>query len=167
MEAAAGRAALESLKGEAARLKEANERLEKQNKQLEKEILQLKIAAGEEYAKSATEQKMEIGLIPFVGVQFQGRMQHESLRATADWIQKKEEKAVTFLMDQGGYCVATSSGAAQKRGIAANELLKAATEAAGGSGGGRPNIAQGRIDDPSRFSEIKRRLVLYIKERVQ
>jgi alanyl-tRNA synthetase len=45
--------------------------------------------------------------------------------------------------------VATVNPAAQQRGLSANDLLRAATPAVGGRGGGKPDVAQGGGTDPA------------------
>ena len=162
MALAAGRSAFESLKAEAARLREDNEGLEKQNKQLEKEIQQLKTQGAQAQAKNVPVR--QVGSFHVYLAQFPGSMDPAILRSSADAIQKSDPEPIIFLCDTQGFCVATTGKAAQKRGILANELLKLSTEVAGGSGGGRPEIAQGRLKEPARFSEIQKRLEGYILE---
>ncbi|MBI3323020.1 MAG: hypothetical protein HYZ95_00980 [Candidatus Omnitrophica bacterium] len=162
MGAPVGRAALESLKAEAARLREENERLGRQGKQLEKEIQQLKAQGAQAQARSICAK--EVASFRVYSERFPEPMDPAALRSSADAIRKRDPEAIIFLCDPGGLCVAASGDAAQKRGIRANELLQLSTQVAGGSGGGRPDMAQGRVNEPSRFSEIRSRLEGYILE---
>lgn len=160
---AAGRAALESLKKEAARLREDNGRLEKQNRQLEKGIQQMKAQGAQVQARNVPAK--EVASFRLYTAIFPAPMDPAALRACGDAIRKTDPEAIVFLSDPQGLCVATSGGTAQAKGIAADELLKLSTEIAGGSGGGRPELAQGRIQEPGRFDEIRRRLEQFIQER--
>ncbi len=165
MGATDGRAAFESLKVSAAHLKEENERLEKQGKQLGKEIQQLKAQGAQAQARNVAAR--EVASFHFYSAQFREPMDPAALRSSADAIRKREPEAIIFLADSTGFCVAASSQTAQMKGIAANELLKLSTQVAGGSGGGRPDLAQGRIKEPEKFLEVEGKLVRYIEERVK
>ncbi len=157
------RVAFDSLKKEATRLKEDNERLEKQNKQLEKEIQQLKTEGAQVQARNVPAK--EVASFHFYSEKFSEPMDPAALRSSADAIRKSDPEAIIFLSDAQGFCVATSGGSAQKQGISANQLLKLSTEVAGGSGGGRPDMAQGRVQEPAKFPEIRKRLERYIQEK--
>ncbi|MBI3615222.1 MAG: hypothetical protein HY211_01770 [Candidatus Omnitrophica bacterium] len=165
MGASDGLAAFESLKVKASKLKEENERLEKQGNQLEKEIQQLKVEGAQAQARNVAAKA--VASFHFYSAQFPEPMNPVALRSSADAIRKTEPEAIIFLSDAQGFCVATSGGTAQKKGILADALLKLSTEIAGGSGGGRSDMAQGRIKEPSKFLEVEGRLVRYIEERVK
>lgn len=165
MAAVAVRAAFESLKSEAARLKEENERLESRNRQLEKEIQQLKARGAQAQAKSVPAR--QVGSFHVYLAQFPGPMDPAVLRSSADAIRKSDPEPIIFLCDAQGFCVATAGGTAQKQGILASELLRIATQAAGGSGGGRADLAQGRLKDLSNFLEVQKRIDQYIRERLK
>ncbi|MDR3208103.1 MAG: alanine--tRNA ligase [Oscillospiraceae bacterium] len=80
----------------------------------------------------------------------------ETLRAAGDFLRDKEpnlaavlavltEDKITFLAVCGKEAVA--------RGVRAGDLIKAVSQAAGGSGGGRPDSAMGGGKDPSKLNE--------------
>ena len=165
METPVGRAAFESLKTDAARLKEENELLEKQNRQLEKEIQQLKAEGARSQARNVPPK--DVASFRFYSAQFREPMDPAALRSSADAIRKNEPEAIIFLSDAQGFCVAAVSPTAQKKGIAANELLKLSTRIAGGSGGGRADLAQGRMKEPAKFLEVEGEWVRYIEERAR
>ena len=87
---------------------------------------------------------------------------HESLRILADTIRKKEGQSIILLCDQHGNCVASCTEKSVQEGIRANDLLKHAISIAGGSGGGSPIFAQGRIKDIGQFPKVKESLQTYI-----
>lgn len=163
MGAAAGRADLESLRKEAARLREENGCLEKQNRQTEKEILQMKAQGAQAQARNVPARPA--GSFRLYSAIFPEPMDPAGLRACADGIRRGDPEAIIFLCDPQGFCVAASGGAARMKGITAQEMLKLSTGVAGGSGGGRPELAQGRLREPGRFDEVRRRLEQLIQER--
>lgn len=163
---AVGRAALESLKAEAARLRGENQRLEKQAKQLEKEIDDLKLRDAQAEAKNVD--FCEVGRFKFFAKQFQEPMDHASLRVVADGIRKVEPEAIIFLEDTRGFCVASSGATAQAMRIGADNLLACVNESGTrGKSGGRPAMAMGRLDDPNRFAEDRGKLVRFIEGRLK
>ena len=150
MGSAAGRAALESLKAEAARLKETNERLGRQGKQLEKEIQQLKTQDAQAQAKNIPAE--EVGPFHAYLQRFSEPMGPAALRSCLDVIQKADPKAVISVADSTGCVVVGTGGAAQQQGISARQVIDFWTHRAGGSGGGREGMAQGHIEKLDLFS---------------
>jgi alanyl-tRNA synthetase len=53
-----------------------------------------------------------------------------------------------------------------KKGIHAGELVKLAAQKIGGSGGGRPNLAQAGGKDPSKLDETIWETILVIKSKL-
>ena len=165
MEVSAGRGEFESLKSETARLKEDKERLEKQNKQLEKEIQQLKVEAAQQQARNVPAR--QVASFHLYLKLFSEPMGPLVLRSSADAIQKSDPNSIAFLVDSEGYCVAATGGAAQTRGISAKQLMELSTKLAGGSGGGRESMAQGRIEKLDFFLAIAKEFEQYLEERVK
>lgn len=160
----------EALKAESSQLLQENEQLDKQNKQLEKEIQQLKNqgvqAQAQQIAQTLLSEKwVERGLVSVVSV-VAGLEGHQPLRTLSDSIRQKEKLSVIFLSDAQGNCVVSCDEQARKLGVAADALLKLAAEAAGGSGGGRPEMAQGRLKEPGKFGQVQQRLKSFLKDQV-
>ena len=153
MEFPAGRAALDSLKAETARLREENDRLEKQGKQLEKEIQHLKAQGAQAQARDIAPK--EVGSFHVYFRKFSEPMGPAVLRSCIDAIQKTDPQAVISIADSGGSIAAGTGGAAQKQGISAKQLIDFWTAVAGGSGGGREGMAQGHIEKLEFFSMQK------------
>ena len=150
MALAAGRAAFESLKAEAARLREDNERLEKQAKQREKENQQIKIQEAQAQARNV--QTEEMGPVHAYLFKFPEPVGLVVLRSCIDAIQKTDPQAVISFADSSGCIVVGSGDAAQKQGISARQVIDFWTRKANGSGGGRESMAQGRIEKLNFFS---------------
>lgn len=144
------RVALESLKAEAARLREDNERLQKQNKQLEKEIQQLKAQDAQAQAKNIPAQ--EVGPFHAYLQKFSEPMGPSALRSCMDAIQETDPKAVISVADLTGCVVVGTGDAARQQGISARQVIDFWTHRAGGSGGGREGMAQGHIEKLDLFS---------------
>jgi len=54
-----------------------------------------------------------------------------------------------------------------KRGLLAGELIKAAAERVGGSGGGRPTLAQAGGKDPEKLVEAIDQAVPYVQRKLR
>ncbi len=161
MEVAGGRAALDSLKAEAARLREENEVLEKQGKQLEKEVQQMKAQGAQAQAREMTgERERDVWVIelgPYESKVYLEKMEgldQRSLRSVTDEICRTNPRSLALLWNPSGQVVA-ASGAQIKGFFPATQLLKIANQVAGGSGGGRDELAQGGIEDVSKMEKEK------------
>ena len=146
----------------AGELPQVLDRLQKRVRELEDQLDRLKVKEMQEQAQHLAGRK--IGAFTFVAEQLRQRMDHAALRTVADVVRRQEPEAVIFLSDLEGFCVAAAGKAAQASGISASQLLKLSTELAGGSGGGRPDLAQGRVQEPSRFPQIRTKLEQFILE---
>ena len=173
---AAGIRRVKALTNRQVTLYEAQERIEsaKREEQLAKKAKEKELE-GELHRGKIKEAQVEaqkiapqiLGTVSVVFKQLSEPMDHAVLRSFADEIRKTAPEAVIFVTDAQGFCVATTGPAAQKSGISANELLKLAVSAAGGSGGGRAEMAQGKIGDPAKFPDIRQRLEKYILEKAK
>lgn len=142
------------------------EKLIRQARSLEEQLERLHVEGAHEEAEKLADFGQKVGSFTFFAQKLEGERRHSGLRSFADAIRKRDPEAIIFLADSSGFCVATSSGAAQEKGISAKELFKVSAEVAGGSGGGGPQMAQGKIGDPSQFEQVKERLKQYLKERL-
>ena len=158
------RETFESLKKDAVCLKEANEQLEKENKRLEKEIQQLKNRDAQAQAKDIP--MSEVASFHVYCKKFSEPLDAVAMRSSADAIRKQDPEAIIFLSNSQGQYVASSGGVAQQVGIGANQIVKLA-EALGGSGGGRPDMAQGRFKEPERFAEFLDLIMKFITEKAK
>ena len=155
----------QSLKFRTGQLKEGIERLEEKNKQLEKEIQQLKAKGAQAQARNVPMEA--VGSFHFYSIRFDEPADPMVLRSSTDAIRKADPEAIICLADSEGMFVATSGNTAQKMGIGANVMVKLATETAGGSGGGRPEMAQGRLKEPAKFPEVLDRIKKFIIEQAK
>ena len=164
VEAVTGPEAEDFLKRKAVRLGEEKERSAQRAKEKEREdaLQKEKVKDAQTQAKQAAKEK--IGPSSFFEVKFDQTMGHAALRSSADVIRNSDPEAVAVLTDSEGFCVVGTGGAAQKRGIRADELLKLSIEVAGGSGGGRAELAQGKWKEVSKRPVILDRFKQYIRE---
>ncbi len=179
VEALTGQGAFRRLKEQASRLEEVAQRLKAspdqvveavdrvsaRTKEMEDRLQNLKIQGLQEQAKRMTPREM--GPVRLIVEQLPDSVDPAALRTLADAIRGREPEAVIFLADKEGYCVAASSPRAQKLGILAPQLIQLATQVAGGSGGGRPDLAQGQLKEPSKFLEARQGLAAYVQVRVK
>jgi alanyl-tRNA synthetase len=62
--------------------------------------------------------------------------------------------------------VVVTNEEARRWGLAAGDLVRTGAAALGGSGGGKPDVAQGGGTDPDRIGEALRRIEYAVGERV-
>jgi len=63
--------------------------------------------------------------------------------------------------------LAMASKKAVSSGIHAGNIIKEVTKIGNGSGGGRPDMAQGGIKDNSKLDEIKEAIPMLIKKQIK
>ena len=169
IEAVTGEKAYEYMKNEEKLIKEISERLkaspaecpkkiEQLNKQLkdtEKELaaIKSKVAMGslDELITNAKEEKG----VKYIAADIEG-MDMDSLRDLGDKLRDKMEKSVIVLTSFDGektVIVSMATKPAVGAGVHAGNIVKEVTKAAGGSGGGRPDMAQGGIKDRQKVEE--------------
>jgi alanyl-tRNA synthetase len=92
------------------------------------------------------------------------------LRAQVDRLRQKAGSALIVLgwknEDNSGGIVVGVSDDLIKKGIKAGDMVKPLAEAAGGKGGGPPNLANAGFKDASRLGEALRKAVQLGKERL-
>ncbi|MFC2010498.1 alanine--tRNA ligase [Chloroflexota bacterium] len=92
----------------------------------------------------------------------------DNLRSMSDDLRDRLRSAVVALgtvIDGKPAFVVNISPELVKKGYKAGEIVKRVAEAAGGSGGGRANIAQGGGKDKNKMDEALKQVAKYIKER--
>ncbi len=83
-------------------------------------------------------------------------MDVEGLRSTAEELKARQPDLLLFLLAKLGdklQMIAVVPKTQQAQGIHAGKLIKEIAEGVGGSGGGKPDIAQAGAKDPSRWNE--------------
>ena len=92
----------------------------------------------------------------------------EGLRVLSDKIREKEKSAVVILAtksdDKVSFIVSVTDDIV-KRSVSAGDIAKALALLVDGSGGGRPNFAQGGGKSPSKLADAMIRVVVTIKEK--
>lgn len=169
IEAITGEKAYEYLKDEEKLIKEISEKLKSfpkecskkidaimlQLKETEKELaaLKSKLAAGT--LDEATANAKDIKGVKCIIHSFEG-MSIDDLRGIGDKLRDKYESCVVILTtteNEKLSIVGMASKQAVAKGAHAGNIIKEVTKLAGGSGGGRPDMAQGGIKDTSKLNE--------------
>ena len=167
IEAVTGAAAVEKAKADAAELEniaallktkvtDVPERLAhvlQQLKDAEKELQQLKKDAAMSDMDSILGTKEEIAGVPVVTAVAQAESM-DDLRSLADTVLAKLGSGVVLLGTANGdkvNFVCKVAKADTKKGLHAGKIIKAAAQAAGGNGGGRPDMAQAGGKEPDKL----------------
>lgn len=94
----------------------------------------------------------------------------DTLRQMTDIFRQRYTSGVVVLgsvSNEKPMIVAAVTDDLVKRGIHAGDLAKAAAQVVGGSGGGRPTLAQAGGKDPSRLAEAMDRIIPTVKEKLR
>ena len=167
IEAVTGAAAVEKAKADAAELEniaallkakvaDVPERLAhvlQQIKDAEKELQQLKKDAAMSDMDSILGAKVDIAGVPVVTAVAQAESM-DDLRSLADTVLDKLGSGVVLLGTANGDKVNFVCKVAKvdtKKGLHAGKIIKAAAQAAGGNGGGRPDMAQAGGKEPDKL----------------
>jgi alanyl-tRNA synthetase len=94
----------------------------------------------------------------------------DTLRQIADRFRQRYPSGVVVLgsvQDNKPVLIAAVTEDLVKRGLHAGELIKAAAERVGGSGGGKPTLAQAGGKDPSKLSEALDQVVPFVQRKLK
>lgn len=126
-----------------------------QLKDTEKELAQLKKDAALSDMDSILAAKEDIGGVPVVAASAQADSM-DNLRDLADTVLDKLGSGVVLLGmthgDKVNFVCKVAKGDT-KKGLHAGKIIKAAAQAAGGNGGGRPDMAQAGGKEPEKLAE--------------
>ena len=126
-----------------------------QAKGLEKELAQLKKEAAMSDLDSILAGKEDIGGVSVITAEAQADSM-DNLRDLADSVLDKAGSGVVLLgmvHDDKVNFVCKVAKADVKRGLHAGKIIKAAAQAAGGNGGGRPDMAQAGGKEPEKLAD--------------
>ena len=126
-----------------------------QAKGLEKELAQLKKEAAMSDMDSILAGKEDIGGVKVITAEAQADSM-DNLRDLADSVLDKAGSGVVLLgmvHDDKVNFVCKVAKADVKRGLHAGKIIKAAAQAAGGNGGGRPDMAQAGGKEPGKLAD--------------
>ena len=93
----------------------------------------------------------------------------EDMRALGDKIKEKLDNGLVILYSKSTdktTVLAMASKSAVSKGIHAGNIIKEITKIGNGSGGGRPDMAQGGIKDNGKIGEIKDALPVIIAKQI-
>jgi alanyl-tRNA synthetase len=93
----------------------------------------------------------------------------DTLREMTDRFRQKFESGVAVLaavIDDKPALIAAITDDLVKKGLKAGDLVQVVAEVVGGSGGGRPNMAQAGGKDPSKINDALEKVVPWVEERL-
>lgn len=141
----------------------------KDTKEMEKEIQSLKNKIAEGSLDDYLAKAKEVKNIKYVMIDA-GSSSLEDMRSLGDKLKDKLENGLAVLYSKGSdktTILAMASKAAVSSGIHAGNIIKEITKIGNGSGGGRPDMAQGGIKDNDKLGKIKETLPSVIEKQIQ
>ena len=144
------------------------ESLMEEFKSLQKEIESLKAKAAAEKAGDIMSSIKNCGAVELLAAQLDGSPV-DSLKTMADDIKAKVENSViVFAANTDGKItfVAMASKGALEKGVHAGKIIKEVTAICGGSGGGKPDMAQGGGKDASKIEEALAKVEEIVKAQI-
>lgn len=141
----------------------------KENKDYEKEIQSLKDKIADASLNDYLSKAKEIGNIKYV-VLDTNSASVEDMRALGDKLREKLENGLAILYSfdsEKTTILAMASKKAVALGVHAGNIIKEVTKIGNGSGGGRPDMAQGGIKDNSKLNEIKEAIPMIINKQLK
>ncbi|SHI91673.1 alanine--tRNA ligase [Lutispora thermophila] len=141
----------------------------KENKDYEKEIQILKDRIADTSINDYLSKAKEIGNIKYI-VLDANSSSIEDMRALGDKLKEKLRSGIVILYSMGSdktTILAMASKQALSLGVHAGNIIKEITKLGNGSGGGRPDMAQGGIKDNSKLDEIKEAIPMILKKQIE
>jgi len=145
LEAVAGFSSLKAVRSLEARLLQEQERSVAQRKEFERQLEATKSAAMRSQFSASDHKVQEVGCIRFVSRQLPG-VDHQQLREAGDILRDKQKVDVVILasvMEEKISFIVTVQKDVVAKGIQAGAIAKALSAKLDGSGGGKPEFAQG------------------------
>lgn len=142
--------------------------LQKEMAQAQKELAASRRAKALDEMQSALENVPEVAGVPVLTATLPGA-DMDALRSLADRFRQKHPSGVALLagVENGKpTLIATVTKDLVKRGLHAGELVKLAAEPLGGSGGGRPEMAQAGGKDSTKLDEALALAPAWVKEKL-
>ncbi len=180
VEAVAGPSALEAVNRQQRALREAAEILKaapgevpqrlrqllENQRTLEKQLAELEARLARSRADELVESAQVVNGVPVVAKRLDG-LDADGLRAVVDRVRERLGSGVVFVGGVAGGKLSLVSGVTKDltARIHAGKLMQEAAQAAGGTGGGRPDLAQGGAKDASRFDQALDRVLAYVSHR--
>lgn len=137
------------------------EQLVKENKDLAKEIGDMKSKMAQDMAAEQISQVKEVKGIQYLVVHFENTNVDE-IRGIGDKFRDKLDCGIVILTnvaDEKITVLSMATKSAIAKGVHAGNILKGIINALGGSGGGRPDMAQGGLKDKNKIIEIEKVLL--------
>ena len=132
----------------AKRVEQLNEELRAAHKNLEK----ARQSGSSDEVGQLLARKRDVNGVPLIFEEV-GVTDTSELRALADAVRASLGSGAAILT-AGNVIVAVSTDDMISRGIKADQLLRNVTAQTGGSGGGKPTFAQGKVGDPARLASV-------------
>ncbi len=173
---ASGVRRIEAVTGEAARAwidkrksEDASRVATEKQKEEDKKAMQVKVSAEIEKIDALLSRAKAAGAAKVFTEIIDG-LNAEGLRTLSDKIKEKEKSAVIILatkIDDKASFIISVTGDLVKKGVSAGAVAKDLSKLIDGSGGGKPEFAQGGGKDPAKLNEALEKIFLGLKARLQ
>lgn len=141
----------------------------KEIKEMEKEVLLLKDKISNSSLEHYLSKAQELKNLKYI-ISNVENADIDSMRQLGDKLKEKLENLLVVLYsvtDENTILMAMASKSAVSLGLHAGNLIKEITKIGGGSGGGRPDMAQGGIKDKDKISKIIEAIPLILSKQLQ
>lgn len=141
----------------------------KEIKEMEKEVLLLKDKISNSSLEHYLSKAQELKNLKYI-ISNVENADIDSMRQLGDKLKEKLENLLVVLYsvtDEKTILMAMASKSAVSLGLHAGNLIKEITKIGGGSGGGRPDMAQGGIKDKDKISKIIEAIPLILSKQLQ
>jgi alanyl-tRNA synthetase len=147
----------------------ALQQLQEQNQQLQKEVVQLRQKLAQQETQALIERAVRIDGFALLATQVTAP-DVETMRQMSDWFRDRLGSSVVVLgalIDEKPMLVAAVTQELIPRGLHAGNLVRDAAKLIGGSGGGRPNIAQAGGKEASKLNEALSSVVGWVQQNLK
>jgi len=159
-----------TLKAPAGEIESRVEKLLDENKRLEKELARHQAGSyRSEAEKLVLKGKLVEGTESRVGFQEVKKNSREELLSLADAVREVLTSGVTTLASDIGGNIALVTVVTDdliKKGVKAGEIIKEGAKAGGGSGGGKPHLAQAGFKDRRKLAAVREATLTISKQRI-
>jgi alanyl-tRNA synthetase len=150
-------------------IERAVQQLQEEQQQLQKEMAQLRQKLAQQEAQALIERAVHLDGFAVLAAQVNAP-DVETMRQMSDWFRDRLGSSVVVLgslIDERPMLVAAVTQELIPRGLHAGNLVRDAAKLMGGSGGGRPNMAQAGGKEANKLTEALNSVTVWVRKNVK